>query len=366
MMWEALAGCRRKIGETRNAMIEARITGQEPSIRAIRPEMPAGAGGDVRSGDRAGSREPPRVGGRAGLRLEHWLRKHSRQAGQRELAALVGGAFPDERQAMRARIEKELGGSDDRPDPRAGSPPAAAAPVASAAPVTSAAPISGAAPQAPASESPSHSQLYSMDLAGSGAEPAWAQRNRWLLAAGGLGAVAAVALVVALAGRQRALARRWAGGKDRPASRGSGPGSARADRPAPAPGVHRGLDTTLPAAVTPGQRQAGANDRTVARAEQGRAAHDRLASPGPDDAAPGHRSSASRFARTVGADPDVLATAPRRFHRPIWRRANGRRVTPPPMLDPSVPAEASRPAKICRDPRRGRPRRQLDEQDPYR
>ena len=115
MMWEALAGCRRKIGETRNAMIEARITGQEPSIRAIRPEIPAALAAVC---DRATALDPEKRHGSAAelaYDIERCLQSRSRQAGRPELAALVCSAFQDERMAMRARIESELGGSDADP-----------------------------------------------------------------------------------------------------------------------------------------------------------------------------------------------------------------------------------------------------------
>ena len=196
MMWEALAGCRRKIGETRNAMIEARITGQEPSIRAIRPEIPAALAAVC---DRATALDPEKRHGSAAelaYDIERCLQARSRRAGKRELAALVGEAFQDERQAMRARIERELGGSDA--DPTRDLAPRAASAMLS--PMTP-----GAEPSALVSEPISHSQLYSMDLPTTGSGLPWSQRKKLAVAGGGAGAVALLGgLLLAMTGGSEA------------------------------------------------------------------------------------------------------------------------------------------------------------------
>ena len=120
MLWEALAGCRRKIGETRNAMIEARITGQEPSIRAIRPEIPAALAAVC---DRATALDPEtRHGSAAELAVRHRaLPAGAVAAGGPARAGGAGGRGLPGRTAGDARPHRERAGRiGRRSHPRSG------------------------------------------------------------------------------------------------------------------------------------------------------------------------------------------------------------------------------------------------------
>ena len=115
MLWEALAGCRRKIGETRNAMIEARVSGLEPTIRAIRPQVPPAVASIC---DRATAVRPesrPDTAEELAYELMVWLGSRTRQVGPRDVGALMSRLFAAERQARRQAIERQLGGSDTDP-----------------------------------------------------------------------------------------------------------------------------------------------------------------------------------------------------------------------------------------------------------
>jgi len=115
MMWEALAGRRRRVGDSRNALIEARLGGHEPRIRQIAPDVPAALAEicdratAVDPGDRYPSARHMQ------LDLERVLRAMPRQVGQRELGALVSESFHSARLAMHQRIEGVLGGSQRTP-----------------------------------------------------------------------------------------------------------------------------------------------------------------------------------------------------------------------------------------------------------
>src|SRR4030095_6593072 len=84
MLWEALAGKRRKQADTPAAAYEARVAGTEPKIREIKPDVPARL---AEICDRATALEP---GARFGSALqcqralERYLESRPRQVGQRD------------------------------------------------------------------------------------------------------------------------------------------------------------------------------------------------------------------------------------------------------------------------------------------
>jgi len=111
MLWEALAGKRRKQADTPAAAYEARVAGTEPKIRDVRPDVPTRLA-DIC--DRATAVEPAARFGSAlqfQRALERYLESRPRQVGQRDLATLINYHFKNERQQMRYRIETQLSGS---------------------------------------------------------------------------------------------------------------------------------------------------------------------------------------------------------------------------------------------------------------
>jgi hypothetical protein len=360
MMWEALAGCRRKIGETRNAMIEARITGQEPSIRAIRPEIPAALAAVC---DRATALDPEKRHGSAAelaYDIERCLQARSRRAGKRELAALVGEVFLDERQAMRARIERELGGSD-------------ADPTRDLAPRAASAMMTGAEPSALVSEPISHSQLYSMDLPTTGSGLPWSQRKKLAVAGGGAGAVALLGgLLLAMTGGSQAPTSTTSRIEKQPAR----VDVARApERPAPAAvGVTGSADTTLARTAGTPTTTLGLTDTGVTGTGASLAKLERSEPPRKNGA---HHRRSQPVAAAIDLPP---AASPPPSEAPAARPA----VVPPPVATDvasrtertvpasAVPSERNRRGAqpgddLARNSRgRGPSRRQLDEQDPYK
>jgi serine/threonine-protein kinase len=365
MMWEALAGCRRKIGETRNAMIEARITGQEPSIRAIRPEVPAALAAIC---DRATALDPERRHGSAAelaYDIDRWLQGRSRRVGPREVAALVGEFFQDERQAMRTRIEQELGGSDADPT-RDLAPRAAQAMQAMMSP--------GPTPAALVNEPISHSQLYSMDLAPepSAGQP-WTRRRKLMVAGGGAGALAVAALVLALSTsggsdptgpgadpkRPRVDLARAPGGEP-PVPPPGAPATGRSSATTPTSTTTRGLGLTtgeLPGSVEkahpdPARRPHAVHRRPAAAAETPEPAPE--PTPAPEMAAP----------RAAAVIPPPVAPP---GERPAARDSRPERPVPAPVSAGSDRARRGlQPGDDMAHPRRTGSRRQLDEQDPYK
>jgi serine/threonine protein kinase len=110
MLWEALAGKRRKQAETPAAAYEARVSGAEPRIREVKPDVPTRLA-DIC--DRATAAEPAARFASAlqfQRALERYLESRPRQVGQRDLATLINYHFKNERLQMRQRIENHLSG----------------------------------------------------------------------------------------------------------------------------------------------------------------------------------------------------------------------------------------------------------------
>jgi serine/threonine protein kinase len=111
MLWEALAGKRRKQADTPAAAYEARVSGSEPKIRDVKPDVPVRLA-DIC--DRATAVEPAARFGSAlqfQRALERYLESRPRPVGQRDLATLINYHYRNERQEMRQRIEAQLSGS---------------------------------------------------------------------------------------------------------------------------------------------------------------------------------------------------------------------------------------------------------------
>jgi serine/threonine-protein kinase len=110
MLWEALTGKRRKQAETPAAAYEARVSGLEPKVREVKPDVPTRLG-DIC--DRATAVEP---GARFATALqfqralERYLESRPRPIIQRDLATLINYHFKNERLEMRHQIEAQLSG----------------------------------------------------------------------------------------------------------------------------------------------------------------------------------------------------------------------------------------------------------------
>jgi serine/threonine-protein kinase len=108
MLWEAIAGQRFAHGEGQTAILGRRLAGTEPRIREVRadadPELAAIC-------DRAmAHRREDRFASAAEFRdaLEGFLDHSSRRVGSREIAALVGALFADERDQIRRVIDEQM------------------------------------------------------------------------------------------------------------------------------------------------------------------------------------------------------------------------------------------------------------------
>jgi len=349
MLWEALAGKRRKQADTPAAAYEARVSGSEPKIREVKPDVPVRLA-DIC--DRATATEPAARFASAlqfQRALERYLESRPRQIGQRDLATLVNYHFKNERLQMRQRIESHLSGVL--------SAPSREVPATPSGPVT---PVTMTeTPHNPASHPP---------VVASGVSPrrALPLGPKSLIAAGGTLLVAGVVAVALYASRS---------GPPQPA-RTTAPVAAPAATPAPRP-----LPAPPPEVVPPAGRRAPpeSQPRTVQLTIRAQ----------PRDA-------------TVTLDGKVLAGNPFQGEFPLERRTHVVQVSAPGFataeriitlaedtkLDVSLVAnrvrhaparrrEAARPTVSDGESRRiepgmelkrpaaNTPRRQIDEKDPY-
>jgi hypothetical protein len=321
--------------------------------------------------DRATALDPEKRHGSAAelaYDIERCLQARSRRAGKRELAALVGEVFQDERQAMRARIERELGGSD-------------ADPTRDLAPRAASALMTGAEPSALVSEPISHSQLYSMDLPTTGSGLPWSQRKKLAVAGGGAGAVALLGgLLLAMTGGSQAPTSTTSRIEKQPAR----VDVARApERPAPAAvGVAGTDDTTLARTAGTPTTTLGLTDTGVTGTGASLAKLERSEPPRKNDNRQDSKNGAHhRRSQPVAAAIDLPpAASPPPSEAPAARPT----VVPPPVAtDVASRTERSAPASavpsernrrgaqpgddLARSSRsRGPNRRQLDEQDPHK
>jgi serine/threonine-protein kinase len=108
MLWEALGRRRRRMADTPAATYQARISGLEPKIREVCPDVPRVL---AEICDRATAPDPAdRYDTAADFQreLEEYLDQVSRPPGQRELAALLDRHFQAERLEVRARVQELL------------------------------------------------------------------------------------------------------------------------------------------------------------------------------------------------------------------------------------------------------------------
>ena len=108
MLWEALGRRRRRMTDTPAATYQARISGLEPKIREVCPDVPRAL---AEICDRATAPDPAeRYGTAAEFQrdLDEYLDQASRPPGRRELAALLERHFEAERLERRARVQELL------------------------------------------------------------------------------------------------------------------------------------------------------------------------------------------------------------------------------------------------------------------
>jgi serine/threonine-protein kinase len=117
MLWEALGRRRRRMADTPAATYQARISGLEPKIREVCPDVP-GVLADIC--DRATAPDPEeRYATAAEFQrdLEEYLDQASRPPGRRELAALLERHFHAERTERRSRVQDLLSSAITQPPP---------------------------------------------------------------------------------------------------------------------------------------------------------------------------------------------------------------------------------------------------------
>jgi serine/threonine protein kinase len=115
MLWEALGRRRRRMADTPAATYEARISGLEPKIRDVCPDVPA-ALADIC--DRATAPDPAdRYATAAEFQqdLEEYLDQASRPPGRREVSALLDRHFQSERAERRAKVQELLSSAITQP-----------------------------------------------------------------------------------------------------------------------------------------------------------------------------------------------------------------------------------------------------------
>lgn len=108
MLWEALAGKRIEVRETCSQLAQARLTGAEPRIREVRPEV---APALAEMCDRAMALKPAdRYLSAVDLQrdLERYLEESGKRAGQAQLAELMRRHFEIERRSVRKQIQEHL------------------------------------------------------------------------------------------------------------------------------------------------------------------------------------------------------------------------------------------------------------------
>jgi serine/threonine-protein kinase len=132
MLWEALAGKRRKFGESVNSTFQARVSGQEPKIREVAPDVPHML---AEICDRATALNPDdryRTASEFLQDLERYLAIAPRRVASRDVAALLSTHFAQERVERRKHIEEQLTNvsyTSSRPQP--GFPPPTATEIGS-------------------------------------------------------------------------------------------------------------------------------------------------------------------------------------------------------------------------------------------
>jgi eukaryotic-like serine/threonine-protein kinase len=372
MLWEALARRRRKTAETRPAIIEARIGGQEPRIREVCPETPLIL---AELCDRATALDPrhrPPTAAALQFQLERYLAGAARQAGRTELAELMNRLFRNERLTMRRRIEQQLAGGSPTPVP---APPAASASASTSSSSASLSSSDGIG------QPPSHSQLYTGEA--QVLPTTWNQHRRWLIGGGvGAAALAVAVTIYATSGgvpapeavRPRppeppAIAVDRASGAVHPPPAGATALTGLVPRPA--------LGRTIDLSITVEPRHAAVKlDDEALEGNPYRGSVTR------DGRVHVVRASAPGFApveRRVTFDGDARVEI---VLRPAGRAAARARgpgadlsVEPPPVSEPTARtprtepggrAPRIEPGADLPTPARAGPRRQLDEQDPYR
>jgi tRNA A-37 threonylcarbamoyl transferase component Bud32 len=116
MLWEAIAGRRRVAGESPGEVMEARVAGVESKIRQECPDVPPRLADIV---DKATANDPAeRFASAAEMlaALDVFGETLTRQAGRREVAALMTEAFRADRVALRQKIDQHVAGTAVPPE----------------------------------------------------------------------------------------------------------------------------------------------------------------------------------------------------------------------------------------------------------
>ncbi len=108
MLWEALAGKRRRISESRTAMVDARIAGEEPSISQVTPDVPPVLAEICDRATALDRRDRYQTAREMQDALESYLDGCWEPVDRRELSDLLDRTFTLERTSMRRCIERQL------------------------------------------------------------------------------------------------------------------------------------------------------------------------------------------------------------------------------------------------------------------
>jgi hypothetical protein len=111
MLWEALAGKRRRISESRSAIVDARIGGQEPRISDVVADIPPVLAEICDKATALDRRDRYQSALEMQQALESYLDGCWEPVDRRELAEILDRAFSLERASMRRCIERQLNAS---------------------------------------------------------------------------------------------------------------------------------------------------------------------------------------------------------------------------------------------------------------
>ncbi len=108
MLWEAMAGRRFAQGDTQSAVLGRRLSGREPRIREVVPDVDAELADvcDRAMAHLAADRYPSAQAFRDAL--EAWLERSSRRVGAREVGLFMSGLFSEEREKIRIVIDEQM------------------------------------------------------------------------------------------------------------------------------------------------------------------------------------------------------------------------------------------------------------------
>jgi eukaryotic-like serine/threonine-protein kinase len=123
MLWEALAGRRRRVADSAAEIIEARVAGAEPRIAEVVPDVAPALAEICDRATALDLRDRYQTAGEMQEALESYLDGCWEPVDRGEMAALMERHFAIERAAMRRCLQKQLGAAPLPPGPAPVTPP---------------------------------------------------------------------------------------------------------------------------------------------------------------------------------------------------------------------------------------------------